>query len=407
MKTLTLPLLVGFAFAGLFEAPRAIAAPGDLYVVDGSTGVIFRFTPDGTKSTFASGLDQPAGLAFDRTGNLFVAENGTGSILKFTLGGTKSTFASGLASPAGLAFDSSGSLFVTDVICGSDIGCGVIYKFDGSGTKSTFATDTYDLVYLAFDFAGDLFATIQASSSIKGVLAFDHTGTGTVASEEGGPGITFNLDPFLVSGDSIVIIGCFAVGPVPCEAPDIFFATGLNDPFGLAFDAAGNLFETNRGSGSIFKFTPEGSRSTFASGLTQPTYLAFEPVTEKLRNISARGFVGTGDDVLIGGFIVGGNGLPTNAVIVRAVGPSLGQAGVSNPLSDPTLELHNSSGAIIASNDDWEDTQEDQIAATGLAPTDPNESAVYATLAAGNYTAVVRGANGATGTALIEVYSAQ
>jgi len=72
---------------------------------------------------------------------------------------------------------------------------------------------------------------------------------------------------------------------------------------------------------------------------------------------------------------------------------------------DSTPELHNSSGAVIGSNDDWQETQEDQITATGLAPTDPNGSAIYATLPAGNYTAVVRGAGDTTGTALIEIYS--
>ena len=127
------------------------------------------------------------------------------------------------------------------------------------------------------------------------------------------------------------------------------------------------------------------------SGLLCPTALAIEPLTETLRNISARGLVGTGDDVLIGGFIVG-NALATNAVVVRALGPFLSQAGVSNLLSDPTLELDNSAGTVIASNDDWQDSQEEQITATGLAPTDPNESAIYATLPAGNYTVVVRGA---------------
>jgi hypothetical protein len=94
-----------------------------------------------------------------------------------------------------------------------------------------------------------------------------------------------------------------------------------------------------------------------------------------------------------------------DAVVARAVGPSLAQTGVSNPLADPVLELHNSSGAIVASNDDWQDRQEAQIAATGLAPTDPNESAIFATLPAGGYTAVVSGAEAGTGVALVEVYS--
>jgi hypothetical protein len=156
---------------------------------------------------------------------------------------------------------------------------------------------------------------------------------------------------------------------------------------------------------AIIKFAPDGTQTTFADGILLPSAIAFQPVTDKLRNISARGLVGTGDNVLIGGFIVGGNALATNAVVVRAIGPSLVQAGVANPLADPTLELHNSSGTVIASNDDWQDTQKEQINATGLAPTDPNESAIYAALPTGNYTAVVRGTNDTTGTALVEVYS--
>ncbi|CAN5602254.1 hypothetical protein BH18VER1_BH18VER1_14930 [soil metagenome] len=136
-----------------------------------------------------------------------------------------------------------------------------------------------------------------------------------------------------------------------------------------------------------------------------PHGFAFEPVTEKLRNLSARGLVASGDNVLIGGFIVGGNALANNAVVVRAIGPSLTEAGVSNPLPDPLLELHDRDGAIIASNNDWQDTQKSRIAASGLAPRNAKESAIYATLPAGNYTGVVRSADGATGNALVEIYS--
>jgi hypothetical protein len=109
--------------------------------------------------------------------------------------------------------------------------------------------------------------------------------------------------------------------------------------------------------------------------------------------------------VLIGGFIIGENALATNAVVVRVIGRSLSQAGVTNSLADPILEIHNSAGTLIASNDDWQETQEDQITATGLAPTNSNESAIYSTLPARSYTAVVRGANNTTGTTLVQVYS--
>ncbi|HEV8185919.1 MAG TPA: hypothetical protein VGP40_08195, partial [Chthoniobacterales bacterium] len=117
------------------------------------------------------------------------------------------------------------------------------------------------------------------------------------------------------------------------------------------------------------------------------------------------GIVGSGNDVLIGGFIVGGNALANNAVVLRAIGPSLLKAGVSNALPDPLIELHDGSGSIVASNDNWADTQEAKLRATGLVPMDRRESAIYATLPAGDYTAVVRGVGDATGVGLVEIYS--
>ena len=126
------------------------------------------------------------------------------------------------------------------------------------------------------------------------------------------------------------------------------------------------------------------------------------PVTPA--NISTRGKVGIDDNVMIGGFILGGNE-PTK-VLVRAVGPSLVAYGIPDVLADPTLELHDASGAIIT-NDDWRDIQEADINATNLPPIDNKESAILAILPPGAYTAIVRGKNGATGVALVEVYRLQ
>ena len=119
-------------------------------------------------------------------------------------------------------------------------------------------------------------------------------------------------------------------------------------------------------------------------------------------NISTRGLVQTGDNVMIGGFILGGT--QSRHLLLRAIGPSLGAAGVANPLLDPTLELHDTDGALISSNDDWRDTQEAEIAATGIPPNDDRESAIVMDLAPANYTAIVRGVNGTTGVALVEAY---
>ncbi|HMJ06281.1 MAG TPA: peptidylprolyl isomerase [Chthoniobacterales bacterium] len=122
-------------------------------------------------------------------------------------------------------------------------------------------------------------------------------------------------------------------------------------------------------------------------------------------NLSTRGPVGTGNNVMIGGFI--SRGTNSERIVIRALGPSLAQFNVAGPLADPTLELRNAQGALLASNNDW---QSDAAAAAeisnlGIAPSDPLESALIATLPSGNYTAITKG-NGThpTGIALIEVY---
>ena len=118
-------------------------------------------------------------------------------------------------------------------------------------------------------------------------------------------------------------------------------------------------------------------------------------------NISTRARVGTGDNVMIGGFIIQN---ASKQVLIRALGPSLTSHGVSGVLADPTLELHNSAGDLITTNDNWRDRQEQAIAATSLPPSNDLESAILATLAPGSYTAIVRGNNGGSGVALVEVY---
>ena len=133
--------------------------------------------------------------------------------------------------------------------------------------------------------------------------------------------------------------------------------------------------------------------------------------SSNLSNISTRSFVQTGEHVMIGGFIVQGSG--PKRVIIRAIGPELTQFGIPDALANPTLELHNGSGALIATNDNWQTTilggiitsnQVSDIQNSGHAPTAASESAIIANLQPGNYTAIVRGVSNANGVVLVEVY---
>ncbi|MBA3609464.1 MAG: hypothetical protein H0W43_13330, partial [Chthoniobacterales bacterium] len=122
----------------------------------------------------------------------------------------------------------------------------------------------------------------------------------------------------------------------------------------------------------------------------------------ELANISSRGFVGTGANVMIAGFILAGENNAT--VVLRGLGPSLGQFGVADSLQDPTLDIYDANGTVTASNGDWRDLQEAALQSANLAPNDGREAALLVTLTAGAYTAILHGENGSEGIALIEVY---
>ena len=142
-----------------------------------------------------------------------------------------------------------------------------------------------------------------------------------------------------------------------------------------------------------------GKGGTTGVGLVE-VYDLDRTVDSKLANISTRGRVDQGDNVLIAGSIILGNG--TTKVLFRALGPSL--TAIPGRLLDPTLELHDGQGGVVATNDNWQDSQEDAIKQTTIPPGDPNESAILQTLTPGAYTAIVRGKNNTTGIAVIEAY---
>ena len=128
------------------------------------------------------------------------------------------------------------------------------------------------------------------------------------------------------------------------------------------------------------------------------------PSRTRMLNISTRGRVSPGDDVLIGGFILQGGASST--ILVRAIGPSLANFGIATPLADPVLTIYDRNGVSIAENDNWQtSSQAAQITALGLAPQNPLESAIYGSVTPGSYTAVVSGKGSATGIALVEIYN--
>jgi hypothetical protein len=147
-----------------------------------------------------------------------------------------------------------------------------------------------------------------------------------------------------------------------------------------------------------------GKNQTTGVALVE-TYDIDQTADSELANISTRGFVQTGNNVLIGGFILGGGG--DAQVAVRGLGPSLSQFGLSNTLTDPTIELRNSNGSILISNDNWMDdpASATQLTAHGLALPDTRESGIFTTLPPGQFTAILAGKNGTVGLGLVEVYN--
>ena len=166
---------------------------------------------------------------------------------------------------------------------------------------------------------------------------------------------------------------------------------------------------------AIIADLPEGSYTAIVRGVNNMTGVALVEVYDlspetslTLGDLSTRGYVQTGDNVMIGGFTIPGT--QPKGVILRAIGPQLSKYGIPNTLADPTLELYDSTGALIASNDNWQhtaiggiiaDDQVRDILTSDLAPEDPNESVINATLVPGSYTAIVRGVNNTTGVALL------
>jgi hypothetical protein len=250
----------------------------------------------------------------------------------------------------------------------------------------------------------------------------------TRASVQTGPGVT--IAGFIVSGTGSKSVVVRGLGSTLAQPP--FNVQGvLADPTLQLFDSGGHplwfndnwkdtqeaqiqatgLAAPNDLESGILQILQPGNYTAILSGKNGTTgvglvelYDTSGGTSAELTNVSTRGFVGTGDNVLIAGFIAsGGNG--STQVLVRGLGPTLAQPqfGVSGALADPAVTLVDGNGNVLQTNDNWKNTYETAISATGKAPPNDLEAAILATVAAGNYTAILSG-NGGTGIGLVEVY---
>jgi hypothetical protein len=182
-----------------------------------------------------------------------------------------------------------------------------------------------------------------------------------------------------------------------------------NDPGATQIAASGLAPSENAEAATLQTLTPGAYTSVvhgrlFGSGIALAEIYDLSPTqTSRLANLSTRGFVGTDNNVLIAGFVAGD--VANTSMIIRALGPSLASENISQPLSDPNLTIYDENGAVIASNDDWQDdANQPQVKKNGLAPSDPSEAAIVLFPPAGSYTAIVQGADGTSGVGLVEVY---
>jgi hypothetical protein len=230
---------------------------------------------------------------------------------------------------------------------------------------------------------------------------------------------------FIVSGGAKTVM-VRGLGPTLHQSG--FLGGVLADPFVSLFDRAGNLLQTNDNwkdsqeaeiqatglappndlESAILRTLQPGNYTAVLSGKggalprlgLVEVYDANTGALAELANVSTRGFVGTGSAVIIAGFISNGS----TQVVVRGLGPTLAQFGISQPLADPVVSLFDGNGNLVSTNNNWKDKQQAAIQATGLAPPNELEAAVLAPVSAGNYTAILSGNGGGTGIGLIEVY---
>lgn len=430
----------GTGSSATFFGPGAVAAmpDGTLYVADTGNSAIRKITPAGEVTTLAGsnlrgsadGIGSAArfylgqsngcygycdggprpmpaskitgGIAVDRAGNVFVGDTLNHTIRKITPAGIVTTIA-GLAGSATWAngvgsaarFNQPNGLFVDDA--------GYVYVADTQNAVirvggPTAVPQSQNISTRARVESGDnaLIAGFIVTGSVPKKVAIRALGPSLANSNVTG----FLANPMVELRDStgaqLAINDNWvdAASAAEVQAAGLAPAEQLESAFVITLSPNQTYTAIVRGSGT-------------EAGVAVVEVYDLNPAADSLlANLSTRARVVTGDNVMIGGFILAG-GSESNKVVVRALGLSLAAFGILNPLPDPTLELHDGNGALVASNDDWKNPDQTAVESTGLAPSHDLESAIVKTLPPGNYTAIVAGKNADAGMSLVEIYNLQ
>lgn len=431
----------GCRFSAKMDASGRLTGTLDLRTVKGpATGSLVLQNNVLSLQLQTSGQDvsqTPSQIQAQLQGNLFV---GTATTSRGTVPCSMDVSA---VAPLTVTFDLTITVSAQGQIIGTGTAssCNVQVPVNVTGTNGT---DTCSLRVTGANLADFVwegsgkptYTGFTATYTAKG-FGVSRTGDGVVvAPKAAAPALLANISTRLAAqtGDNVLIGGFIVTGTQPKKViiraigPSLPLAGKLADPKLELHDSTGKVIASNDNwkdaanklaiidstippqndkESAILTSLAPGAYTAIASGVSNTTGIALVEVYDldrtadsKLANISTRGLVQTGDNVLIGGFIILGS--DPQKVIVRAIGPSLP---VANKLNDPTLELHDPNGGLLAANDDWVSDYGSEILATTVAPIIDKESAIVATLLPGGYTAIVRGVKDTTGVAVVEVYS--
>jgi hypothetical protein len=303
-----------------------------------------------------------------------------------------------------------------------------LYSSNDAGARDHFGTGNKFIVPTVAN--GKVYVGTTSSVGVFGLLNPPHLSNISVRAPVAG-GQKQLVMGFTIQGSESKTVGLRVLGP-SLPLSETSAATRLSDPIVELRDDNGRAIDTNDNWGAnnseiarlqqakpaphnqkepaLVASLPPGDYTLTvrdannAAGIALAEVYDFStPLTSNFTNCYARGFVGTGDEVLIGGIVVPGTA--TEQVLFRALGPDLGNSGIENPLPDPVLEIRDKNGMRVASNDSWRDSpQAEEISSIGLTPGSETDAALLLSLVPGNYTAVVRDAAGSTGVAQLETY---